>query len=249
MVQAVILGSGNVAHHLARAFTSHPGLQLVQRYARNINALDDVTIPVPITHDLSKLVVADVYILAVSDDAIAGLSAQLPFEGRLVVHTSGSMPLEALDLKNRGGVFYPLQTFSKAKAVDFSQIPICVEAATEPDYALLETAARALSEQTYRIDSAQRRTLHVAAVFASNFSNHMYKLAADLCANNHMPFDILKPLIQETAHKILSLPPRDAQTGPAIRHDQKTIAAHLELLQEPSQRAIYQLLTQSIQHG
>ena len=203
-----------------------------------------------ITSELSQLQTVDVTIIAVSDNAIADVSKQLPFENQLVVHTSGSLSMEALDPKNRKGVFYPLQTFSKSKEVDFKVIPICLEAQNDNDFKTLEILAKTISNSVTTITSEQRKALHVAAVFVSNFTNHLYQIGNEICVENNIPFEILKPLIQETANKILSLSPIDAQTGPAKRNDTQTINTHLNFLSDDNQKEIYKILTKSIiDHG
>ena len=247
MLQVVIIGSGNVAQHLIKAFEVTPQVELVQAFARRPEKLAHLLPPEKITNTFSNLADADVYIIAISDDAIGDVSSQLPFNSKLVVHTSGSAGMYQIDSKNRRGVFYPLQTFSKNKAIDFSMIPICLESEQKEDYNILETLANVLSNNVYSIDSAQRQSLHVAAVFVSNFTNHMYSIGSQICADNTISFDILKPLIQETANKINILTPLQAQTGPAVRNDKKTLQKHLDFLQDSNQKAIYTLLTQSIQ--
>lgn len=248
MIRVSIIGSGNVAFHLATAFEAAEQTELLQIVARNpqnnFPKLSNRTI-----HSVQDLALADVYLIAVSDDAIAEVAASLPFSGRLVAHTSGTVAVSAIDAKNRRGVFYPLQTFSKSKPVSFSEIPICLEADMPQDYELLLQVATAISEQSYKINSEQRKSLHVAAVFASNFTNHLYSIASEICDEHQLSFDILKPLIAETANKIQTLNPTQAQTGPAIRNDNKTIEAHLKLLTDENHKTIYRILTQSIQHG
>lgn len=246
MVTISIIGFGNVARHLAAAFENNPSIELVDIYSRAVPA-DAGSFSAKIVTDITQLAPADVYIISVSDAAVPQLSSQLAFNGRFVVHTAGSLAMDAIDGKNRRGVFYPLQTFSKNKAVDFVEVPLCIEAENPSDLQLLESVSSSLSNSVYRIDSEQRRSLHVSAVFASNFANHMYKIGSDICAEYGIPFDILKPLIRETASKIGVLSPREAQTGPAIRRDSATISSHLDLLTDENQKAIYQLLTQSIQ--
>ena len=247
MLQVVIIGSGNVAQHLIKAFATTLQVQLVQAFARHPENLSHLLPQEKITNSFDDLEEADVYIIAVSDDSITEVSSQLPVKGKLVVHTSGSAGLDQLDAKNRRGVFYPLQTFTKNKSVDFSLVPICLESEHKEDYRLLETLGYALANSVYRIDSAQRQALHVAAVFVSNFTNHLYGIGSTICKKNHIPFDILKPLIKETASKITTLTPLQAQTGPAIRNDKKTLQRHLAFLQDTNQKEIYTLLTQSIQ--
>lgn len=250
MISVVIIGSGNVANHLILAFCNHKSIDLVQVYSRKSSLFPDCLPDTKITHDLSSLAKADVYIIAVSDNAIAEISSKLPFGNRLVVHTSGSMPLEILDKKNNRGVFYPLQTFSKEKEIKFNQVPICIEATQKKDLEILNELASKVVEKTYKISSEQRKSLHIAAVFVSNFVNHLYKIGNDICTEKNVPFEILKPLIEETANKINFLSPSQAQTGPAKRKDTKTIEEHLNSIKDENQKEIYKLLTQSIiNHG
>jgi predicted short-subunit dehydrogenase-like oxidoreductase (DUF2520 family) len=199
--------------------------------------------------DFNDLAKADIYIIAVSDDAISKVSLQLPFENRLVVHTSGSVSLDALDKKNRKGSFYPLQTFSKGKEIDFSKIPICLESENKTDFDVLEKVAQSISNTVFKINSEQRKALHISAVFVNNFVNHLYQMGNEICIENNVPFEILKPLILETANKVMTLSPKEAQTGPAKRNDNKTIEAHLDFLSNENQATIYKILTQSIQNN
>jgi predicted short-subunit dehydrogenase-like oxidoreductase (DUF2520 family) len=154
-----------------------------------------------------------------------------------------------LDPKNRRAVFYPLQTFSKEKPIDFKSVPVCLEAENENDLQILKQLAHSISNAVYEINSEQRKALHVAAVFVNNFVNYLYQMGNEICDANAIPFEILKPLIQETANKIATLSPKNAQTGPAKRNDLKTIAAHEEFLKDENQAAIYKLLTQSLQNN
>lgn len=247
MIKISVIGFGNVGQHLASAFEENENTELVQVFSRS-GKIGDVTFSHKIVDDLNDLKPADVYVISVSDKSVAEVSQKLPFSGRLVVHTAGSMGMDVLDAKNRKGVFYPLQTFSKSKSIDFSLVPLCLETENESDLELLEKIAKSISKSVYRIDSTQRKALHVSAVFVSNFVNHMYAIGNDICEEHQIPFEILQPLILETANKILALPPRQAQTGPAIRHDQNTIDSHLTLLSDANQKNIYQLLTHSIQN-
>ncbi|MBW4361558.1 Rossmann-like and DUF2520 domain-containing protein [Flavobacterium taihuense] len=250
MIKITIIGSGNVAQHLIDAFAKSNTIEIIQVFSRSQKQIPPLLDSDKITNDWNALKEADLYIIAVSDDAIASVSSQLPFENRLVVHTSGSAPLSSLSDKNHKGVFYPLQTFTKGKPIDFKTIPFCLETQFENDYALLEKVASSISDNVYKIDSHQRKALHVAAVFVNNFTNYLYQLGNDICQENHVPFDILKPLILETAEKLLTLSPKDAQTGPAKRNDISTIEAHESFLSNENQSTIYKILTQSIQnHG
>ena len=230
MISILIIGNGNVATHLYKALLNVAKVKVLKISSRNITVVPQ----------------ADISILAVSDNAIAAVSSKII--NSFVVHTSGSFPMEALQNETNKGVFYLLQTFSKEKPIDFSKIPICIETTNKENYALLETLAKTLSKNVYAINSEQRKALHVAAVFVNNFTNHLYTIGKDLCKNNQVPFEILQPLIQETAEKIKTLSPEEAQTGPAIRNDQKTIDSHLAML-NPNQQNIYSILTKSIQNG
>ncbi|MFV7236930.1 MULTISPECIES: Rossmann-like and DUF2520 domain-containing protein [Flavobacterium] len=253
MIKVIIIGSGNVAQHLIAAFQNSQNLgteiELVQVFSRQIGSVSHLLDLDHITNDFDTLTEADLYIIAVSDDAIAAISSKLPFKNRLVVHTSGSVPLNALDDNNRKGVFYPLQTFTKNKAVDFKIIPICLESENATDFQLLEKVAKAISDKIFAINSEQRKALHVAAVFVNNFVNHLYQIGNEICQEHQVPFEILKPLISETTQKIMVLSPSAAQTGPAKRNDIKTIQAHEAFLSNEDHLKIYKTLTQSIQHN
>ncbi len=228
MISTVIIGNGNVAHHLEKAFLKAKTIRVTKISSRNLTIIPD----------------ADITIIAVSDNAIEEVSAKI--KNSFVVHTSGSFSMNELQNKTRKGVFYMLQTFSKEKEIDFSKVPFCLEAENEKDYILLKKLAKSIGVNIYNITTEQRKTLHVAAVFVNNFTNHMYKIGADICKSNNVPFEILQPLIDETASKIKQLKPVSAQTGPAVRNDSETINNHLSLLSQ-EQQTIYKILTQSIQ--
>lgn len=249
MIKVAIIGSGNVAQHLILAFAKSNKIIVSQVFSRKKEAVSHLIESAKITNNFDALAHADLYIIAVSDDAISAISAQLPFKNRLVVHTSGSVSIDSLDSKNRKGVFYPLQTFSKTKTVNFSTIPICLESDSETDYEFLEIIAQSISKNTYKINGEQRKSLHVAAVFVNNFVNHLYQIGNEICIENQVSFDILKPLILETANKIRMLSPNEAQTGPAKRKDQSTIQTHLDFLDNKNHNLIYKILTQSIQNN
>ena len=246
MIRLSIIGSGNVAQHLIQAFSKSTETELVQMFSRQPEAVSHLITSDKIISDLNQLTAVDITIIAVTDDAIVDVANQIPFENQLVVHTSGSVPMNTLHHKNRKGVFYPLQTFSKTKEVDFKSIPICIEAENESDLEQLITLAKSISNSVNKVHSEQRKALHIAAVFVSNFTNHLYQIGSDICKENNLSFDILKPLIQETANKILTLSPQEAQTGPAKRQDTQTINAHLHFLTDAHQKEIYKMLTKSI---
>ncbi len=247
MLKVVILGAGNVAQHLYTAFLNQKSVAVIQCYNRKGILLHPDQKKEDIITDLNKLAQADMYILALSDDAIEEISSQLPFEDRLVVHTSGSVPMDIMQNSNKRGVLYPLQTFSKDTMIDFGSIPFCIEAEEENDMMLLKKLASTLSEKIYEISSEQRNIVHVSAVFVNNFTNYLFSIGNDICKENDIPFDILHPLIKETAQKATKMNPDKAQTGPAVRNDSKTIERHLEVLSHPSQQEIYNILTKAIQ--
>lgn len=251
MISVIILGAGNVGTHLFSAFNRSDEVVVKQWYSRSISKVTSFKKETNVTDDLNALEDADVYVLAVSDDAVANLSSRLHFENRLVVHTSGAVNIHDLDKKNRRGVFYPLQTFSKDVEMDFSQIPICIEALEKSDLKLLKSLALAIGSESHKVNTNQRRSLHLAAVFVNNFTNQLYRVAHEITEAQGVEFDILKPLLLETAKKVQSISPYMAQTGPARRNDKKTIKKHLDLLENPQHEEIYKLLTASIQktHG
>lgn len=248
MLRIVILGTGNVATHLYTALKKSDTIEIVQVYSRTPKSLLPFKNEVATTSSLTGLVEADLYIIAVSDDAIASIAHNLPFNDRLVVHTSGSVPMINIHKRNRRGVLYPLQTFTKKKAVDFSSIPICLEFGHKKDFVILEQVVRALGSPLYKITSDQRKRVHLAAVFVNNFSNHLYRIGHEICDTSGVEFEILKPLIQETAAKIETVTPYMAQTGPAKRGDEKTIERHIDLLENDMHKNIYSLLTTSIKN-
>ncbi len=247
MIDVVILGTGNVATHLFRAFSQSPGIRVKQVYNHAHKSLEPFKNEVPTTTSLQDLETADLYLLALKDDVISHYADQLKHCDGLVAHTSGAVSLEALKGPARRGVFYPLQTFTRDLKVDYSKIPFCLESSDPEDMQLLQELAHDLSAPAYEVNSQQRKQLHLAAVFVCNFVNYLYTVGQNLCEKHQIPFKILEPLIMATAQKIQQAPPRDVQTGPARRGDSSTIKAHLDLLEEPSHIAIYELLTRAIQ--
>ncbi|WP_341215843.1 Rossmann-like and DUF2520 domain-containing protein, partial [uncultured Wocania sp.] len=217
MISIVILGAGNVATHLFKAFSKAENVVINQWYNRNLNAINSYKNEVEVIDDVSLLKDADVYIIAVSDDAIVELSKQLPFENQLVIHTSGSVGVYDIDKKQKRGVFYPLQTFSKDAEMDFKNVPICIETIDKKDYHILKQLAISIGSATKKVNSDQRRVLHLAAVFVNNFTNQLYRIGHEITESEGAEFDLLKPLILETAKKVQELSPYMAQTGPAKR--------------------------------
>ena len=221
-------------------------MQLQQLYNRSKLSPEFDAFEIEKTHHLSTLRPADVCIIAVKDEAIAGISKKLPFENQLVVHTSGNTSIEAIDSKNRRGVFYPLQTMNKQTIVDFTKVPFCLEAENTNDFCLLQRLASLLSTKIYTLNSYQRRVLHLAAVFMNNFSNHLVYISQQICKENEVPFEILQPLLAETFVKLQNTSAYDAQTGPARRNDFLTITNHLAMLDNNNYKEIYNIITKSI---
>ncbi|MEM1001832.1 MAG: DUF2520 domain-containing protein [Bacteroidota bacterium] len=251
MISVILLGGGNVGRHLQRAIAASDQLVLKQWYNRSLSKLKPFENEVEIIDQLTDLRDADVYIISVSDDAIGSLSSQLPFENRLVVHTSGTSSIHDLDKKLSRGVLYPLQSFTTGRDIEFGKVPMCIEALNKEHYQLLKRITDALGATSYKINTDQRKTLHLSAVFVNNFGNQLFRIAHELSDAKNINFDILKPLIEETAVKVQDISPYMAQTGPALRGDKKTIKRHLKALEKSPHKNIYELLTQSIQktHG
>ncbi len=246
----VILGSGNVASHLGHAF-QQSGREVLQVYSRRIGHAKELAgrLACGYTNSTDALHPgADAYVMAITDDAIEETAARFPLPGKLLLHTSGTTPMEALrEGSSRYGVFYPLQTFSRGVPLDYSKIPICLEAADEADKTAMEELARSISETVQWTDSAQRSMLHVAAVFACNFVNHLYVVSSDILEENQLSFDLLRPLIEETARKALQHHPAGIQTGPARRNNVKVIGKHLEMLKaHPDFHKLYNFISESI---
>lgn len=243
-----IIGFGNVAFHFIQKINTLPNYKLQQVLVRNKKNAKGLLAPDQIVTQIEQLQVADLTIISVADDAIKEVAEAIPYKNKLIVHTSGTTSMEVLKTHDRRGVFYPLQTFSKSREVNFQNIPLCLETNNENDWNELKALASQMSEKVYKISSEQRRSLHVAAVFVSNFTNHMYTIGNEICEENKVPFEVLHPLIEETAAKIKTLPPLKAQTGPAIRHDEVTLKTHQDFLKNETYKNIYKTITESIQN-
>ncbi len=243
----MIIGSGNVAFQLHRALLKAEGVSLEQVAARRPGALEDFDARVPKAGLSQPLARADVYILAVSDQAVGPVSEQLKDLGGLLVHTSGALGLEALAGTRHKGVFYPLQTFSRSRPVDFTDIPVLLEATRAEDLKLLESLGGSLGARTHSIDRQARLAAHLAAVFANNFGNHMAWQAQELCRAYGLDPGLLLPLLRETVEKLREMPAREAQTGPARRKDRVTQKAHRDLLGPGIALELYNLISHSIE--
>lgn len=249
----VFVGAGNLATHLAKALHA-AGFPIRQVYSRTEESARTLAkaVDADYTTCLSEIQkYAMLYIVSLKDAAFVELLPQIVAgkEEALWVHTAGSIPMDIWQghgLK-RYGVFYPMQTFSKQREVDFREIPLFVESNEENDLLLLKEIAIRISPKVYEADSEQRKSLHLAAVFTCNFTNHMYALAARLLKKYNLPFETMLPLIDETAQKVHQLEPCYAQTGPAARNDVDVMKSHLQMLtDEPQLQALYQSISESI---
>ena len=232
------------------------GWQVVQVYSRTEASASELAehLGVPFVTSLEEVRTnANVYLVMVKDAVLQELIPAVVKgrEGALFIHTAGSMPMSVWeDNARRYGVLYPMQTFSKARKVNFASVSFFVEANGEAELSLLKEMASSLSPKVYEATSAQRTYLHMAAVFACNFANHMYALSAHLLEKNGLPFDAMLPLIDETACKVHALHPYEAQTGPAVRRDENVMNKHLDMLaEEPELREIYKMISNSICHS
>ena len=245
-----LIGSGNLATQLGIALYEK-GHQIVQVWSRTAENARELAVQFncQYTNELSLINYdSDIYIISVIDKAIEQVMASRFWGNKLVVHTSGSTPMELLSpYCENFGVFYPFQTFSKARKVDFDLIPICLEANTPQNLEILRVLAQSISKNIQLINSEQRQQIHLAAVFACNFVNHFYSIGEGLLSEKGIGFDILKPLILETAAKIVDHSPKSVQTGPAIRNDKDIINKHLTLLEnQPDLQTLYQQISDRI---
>ena len=246
----VIIGAGNVGSHLSRALFAS-GFTISQVAGRKEAAVKALAKEVQASHTLSfdKIITGqDIYLMALPDEVMDEVLPLLPLKDELLVHTSGSVPMGILSpYSENTGVFYPLQTFTSNRDIDMTKVPVMVEAnRIDSEHRLLEMGQK-LSEKVMVLHSAQRHYMHIAAVFASNFSNHMYEIARQIMEENGLDFGLLAPLIMETAAKATSMGPGKAQTGPASRNDLKIIAKHLEFLDHnDAARELYRRISESI---
>ena len=249
-MRIVFLGAGRVATNLSMALRKS-GHEIVQVYSRTSESAEELahkTVAEPII-DLNRVIAdADIYFLAVTDEAIQEVLSGFPHKNVFMVHTAGSVSMDVLkDNTSDYGVFYPLQTFTKEWVSDFTDIPVCIEANSDKNLNVLGNIAEELSNNVYYIDSMQRLYIHVAAVFACNFTNFMFTSAEGILQNHDISFNILKPLIRETIDKALVHSPSKSQTGPAIRGDKQTIEKHLDLLSHSRKlQNLYRFVSDSI---
>ena len=251
-MRIVLFGTGNLATRLGIALQAK-NADIVHLYGRTETNTAILARNLGCKYTTLKEEItsaADIYILAVSDNSIREVSSFLPLMDQLVVHTAGSVPMEILAASSKNyGVFYPLQTLSCSKEVDLSVVPICIEASNAGSLEKLNRLASLLSEHVVNIDSAQRKQLHLAAIFVCNFVNHFYAIGEQLLSEQRLDFELIKPLILETANKALSFSPRTVQTGPAMRKSTTVMNDHLEMLgQHPEWQKLYELISKDIKH-
>lgn len=273
-MKIVLIGAGNLATHLGKALhaAGHDMLQVFSRTMQSAETLASLLDAEPLTDIAQVRDDADVYIFSVKDSALVQLVAQLcrhEADGlgedgavnalrkakkgeheRVFLHTAGSMPMSVFEgMAQHYGVLYPMQTFSKQREVDFSIIPCFVEANDEFAQKQIEGLAREISGRVYQLSSEDRKYLHLSAVFACNFANHCYAISQELLEEHGIPFDVMLPLINETAAKVHEMKPKDAQTGPAVRYDENVIDKQSKLLENhPHFKKVYDSMSKSI-HG
>ena len=251
MKTVTIIGAGRVATHLGKGLKT-AGLEINEVISKSGNSARELAelLNAKAVQDWANLSpTSDLYLVAVNDDAVAEVAQSFPFNDKLIAHTSGSVQMDVLsNASSSYGIFYPLQTFSKEKDVDLKKVPFCIEGADEVCAKSLFELAEQVSDNVSYVDSNQRKRLHLAAVFACNFSNHLYAIAEELLGEDGLSLDMLRPLLTETAEKAQTHSPKSVQTGPAVRNDEAIITNHLEQLEaHPDYRNLYNLLTKSIQ--
>ena len=245
----VFIGAGNVATHLAKALYKN-GFSILQVFSRtelSAKTLAD-EVSANYTTDYNTIIEnADIYFYCLTDDVLPELITQKALPNGIHIHTAGSVKMDVFEMNRTNyGVLYPLQTFSKNKEIDFSKVPLFIEANNEFSEQVIKDLAMSLSQKVYTVSSDNRQKIHLSAVFACNFTNHLFSIAQELLGE--VPFDVLLPLIEETVEKVKTISPRKAQTGPAIRKDNAVINKHLESLSFNSDwQDIYKKLTRDIQ--
>lgn len=248
-MRVVFIGSGNLATRLSLEMRK-AGMEIAQIYsftAKHAQALAE-QLACSWTDRLDEIRDdADLYVFSLKDTILQEVVSRLRPNPGIWVHTAGSMPIGVFDgYASRYGVMYPLQTFSKNRDVEFKRIPFFLEANTSEVERVLDDVAGRLSDRVCVLSSEKRKHIHLAAVFACNFTNHMYALAGKLLEEQEIPMDVLLPLIDETAGKIHEMSPAEAQTGPAIRYDENVINKHLAMLDDADRKNLYVLISRSI---
>lgn len=246
----IFIGAGNVASHLAPALERSGAGHVVQVYSRNIasarglaSALENA---VAIDDQSQVIPDADVYIVSLVDHAVSEVLSRIPRNKALWLHTSGSLPMDVLEsMSGSIGVFYPLQTFSKGVDVDMAEVPLFIEGSSPEVADRIRRIAERVTPKVHYADGDLRKRMHIAAVFACNFTNHMFTIADDLLRRDGLSLEVLHPLLKETVRKALNGSPAQGQTGPAVRGDREVMEAHESML-DPQLAEIYRMISASI---
>lgn len=249
-MKIVFIGAGNLATHLAKELYNQ-SFDIVQVYSRTLKSANELAdkVAAASTDKIENIDSnADIYIFSISDSALETILSQIQIDrNKLLLHTAGSVSIDIFkEYSDRYGVIYPFQTFSKLREINFKNIPIFIEANNTDDRAILEKIAEKFSNKIYYLSSDKRQYLHLTGVFACNFVNHMYNVADQILSQEDIPFDVVLPLIDETANKVHHLRPTDAQTGPAIRYDENIINKHLSLITDSRLKDIYKIVSENI---
>lgn len=248
-MNVVFVGAGNLATRLSLEMHK-VGMHIRQIYSHTRQSAESLASRLGCDWTICPEEIAaegDLYVFSLKDNALSEVLSRITPNNALWVHTAGSVPMSLLEkYAKRCGVLYPLQTFSKTREVCFDNIPFFIEANNPDDLKFLQRIATALSQKVQVLSSEKRKVLHLAAVFACNFTNHMYALAAGLLEEQSLPFDYLLPLIDETAAKVHEMSPRQAQTGPAMRYDGNVIRKHIDMLSSDDGKALYEMISKSI---
>ena len=247
MINISIIGTGNVAYHISNACLKHKEINLNQLCGRKNKLPVEFNQSINYTSDLGSLKTYDLCLICVSDDQIEHVSNKIQAESHsIILHCSGSTSINVLNHHSNFGVLYPVQTFSLGKKIEFNKIPIAIESNSNENLKKIKEFASLLSEKVIEASSEQRQSIHVAAVFTSNFTNYMRIIADEILEKNNIDSKVLDPLTEETAEKLKFLNPKDAQTGPALRNDTKTIEKHLNLLKDSSHQKLYKMISSEI---
>jgi predicted short-subunit dehydrogenase-like oxidoreductase (DUF2520 family) len=246
----VLVGAGNVANHLGPALKAQ-GHHMVQVYSQTVRSAQILSekLASGFINDIANLdYSADIFLFCIKDEALPDILKQTRFTDQVLIHTAGSLPLEIFkDYGFHYGVLYPVQTLIKERSIDLSSVPFCIEGSTPYAESIVQKLALGISRKVEIVSSEKRKIIHIAAVFACNFTNHMFYLADRLMRENGLELDLLRPLIRETFAKIMETDPKIAQTGPAMRGDLRTINEHLSLLKDhPEMQKIYTFVSESI---
>ena len=248
-MKVVCLGAGNVATHLVKGLydKSFDIVQIYSRTRESASALAKEVHAVPVT-DLKDIIAdADLYIFALKDSVLEGVASQIPSNNGLWIHTAGSVAMDIFsNYTTYYGVLYPFQTFSKSRTVDWKAVPVFTEGSDTKSHMTIKAIASQLSEKVFDLSSENRQYLHLTGVFACNFTNHMYALSEQFLKKAGLPFDVVLPLIDETAAKVHTLTPEEAQTGPAVRFDERIINHHLHLIEDEDLKQLYKLISEDI---